>query len=459
MTSRAKVETRRFLTAYQKDFTRRRNGRTWPRWRNTVKTAHDYLDGLLSLTPGTRKNMQRLATSVDVPDDQLEQFIRESPWEADAIQTHVATRIPPTIQDPQAGILVDDYGVAKQGKHSVGAQRQYSGTIGKTGNCQVAVNLVYVAPGKDRNADQATWPLGTRLYLPESWTNDPHRRKEAHVPKEVRFQTKPEIALDLIDRSRPLEHAFIGGDADYGSNGDFRAQLRAWNEPYVLAISPAHALVAPATARVVQPTGNRRHLSFPEGARVERVQDLFRKTRWTRVEWTQGAKGTLGGWFSRRRVRIARKQEGRWASDEVAWLLLEKRKDQNGRDEFKAYLCWGFDDDSLEELVAKAHLRWAIEHYHKEAKQLLGLDRFEGRTWPGWHHHAAMVMLAYAFLSWLRTQGHDGPLPSLAQTARAVQLELATRALVEDHALKRPQAKGYATTVLRKTSAWFKPRK
>jgi SRSO17 transposase len=457
------MEPKRFLTTFHEDFSTRADGRSWPRWKNSVKNAHLYAEALLSLPEGSRKNMHRLANSVDVPEDQLEQFVRDSPWDYEALQEHLANSVLDAIRTAEAGFIVDDFGIEKQGKHSVGTQRQYSGTLGKTGNCQVAVNVVYVAPGKERNADQATWPLGTRLYLPESWANDKHRRREAHVPGSVAFQPKWQIALTMLDAVRGLKHGFVGADADYGTNGEFRGQLRAWNEAYVLAVNPSSILITDAAATVIPPHGRTSHITLPEGTRVERVQDVFQRASWQWVEWSEGTKGVLGGWFYRERIRVASKQVHaeslRWATDEVSWLLLEKRKNERGDDEFKAYLCWGVDHDSLEGLVEKAHLRWAIEQFHREAKQLLGLDRFEGRTWPGWHHHASMVLVAYAFLSMLRIRRPEESLPTLGETARAVQLELATQGLIEDHGLKRPEARKYASSVLRKVSSWFKDRK
>jgi len=469
-----RLERKRFLLSYEDRFRKRADGRSWPRWRNTVKAAHHYHEGLL--TSGARKNMQNLAKREDVPEDQLEQFIRESPWDYQGLQDELVTNVPGTIRSTKAGLLIDDFGIAKQGSKSVGVQRQYSGTLGKEGNCQVAVNLVLVAPGEQRNSDQKTWPLGTQLYLPESWVKDKARREEARVPAGVQFRTKPQIALDMLTRVRTqgVEHAFIGGDAGYGAGGDFRAQLRAWKEPYVLGVNPEGLSVVPATVPLVPPAGRRKHPTYPEGTRVELAKDVFQRASWEWVEWGVGSRTRsknprgkrpaseetvpLGSFFYREQVRVV-KADGE-ATDEVAWLLLEKRKDEKGRDEFKAYICWGMGEASLRLLAERAHLRWAIEQFHKEGKQLLGLDRFEGRTWQGWHHHVSMVLLAYAFLSRLRA-GHDdnGPLPSLRSVAMAVEWEIATQTLMEDHALERGRAKAYAGSVLRKVSDWFKPRK
>jgi len=137
-------------------------------------------------------------------------------------------------------------------------------------------------------------------------------------------------------------------------------------------------------------------------------------------------------------------RERQHATHEVAWLLLEKRPN-----ELKAYLCWGLDGASLEELVATAHLRWTIEQFHREAKQMLGLDEFEGRTWKGWHHHVTMVLLAYAYLALQRARQGDIPLPTLPKTANAIVLEMATQQLLQRHRLTRRKARGIARTMLK----------
>jgi SRSO17 transposase len=154
------------------------------------------------------------------------------------------------------------------------------------------------------------------------------------------------------------------------------------------------------------------------------------------VEWADGTKGPLVGYFHRLRVRVT---EG----------AVERRGEK-----LKAYLCWGLDDAPLGKLVAYAHLRWTIEQYHREAKQILGLDSFEGRSWKGWHHYMAMVQLAYAFLATLRGEKARGPLPTLPQAAHAVVLEVATQELLRHHRLSRRRAKGIAATMVRSLTEW-----
>jgi len=447
----------RFLTPCKDTFIRDGSGKSWSRWRNTWKVANAYFQGLLR--PGRRKNMYGISVRMGVDEDRVERFVRESPWNYEALQDHLATHIPNTIQNQKAVLVIDDVGLIKQGRHSVGVKRQYSGALGKVGNCQVAVNLIYVAPGKDRNADQRTWPLGMQLYLPKEWAEDDFRREEVNVPESVVFRTKPKIALDMIDRVRAhkVEHTAILADATYGDCSGFREELRERKEPYVLSVTPSNIRVIDALVPLISPGTcldngrTRTYTTYREGTRANSGREVGEGVdSWTTVEWSEGTKGVLSGEFCRILVRVTTGPVRlRHATDEVAWLLLEKSKDGP-----KAYLCWGLDDATLKDLVTVAHLRWPIEQFHKEAKQLLGLDRFEGRSWRGWHHHVSMVLLAYAFISMLRAQHEGGPLPSLRTTASKIVHEVATQDLMRKHRLKRRQAKNIAVTMLRGYSDW-----
>ena len=199
--------------------------------------------------------MSGISRRMNLPQDRVEQFIRESPWDYDAVQQHLVERLPQTFSDPGSVFVVDEVGLLKKGKHSVGVTRQYSGAAGKVDNCQVAVNITLGIPGTKRNADQKTWPMGTRLYLPEKWANDEDRRWSVGVPEDVVFQTKPDIALDLIQRVRDAEvpHTCTVADTVYGDSGPFRKQLREWGEAYVLSITPSRPRVVPANAVVTPP--------------------------------------------------------------------------------------------------------------------------------------------------------------------------------------------------------------
>lgn len=456
--SRTQREQREFLTTYRAALTQRADGTSWPRWSDTYSTATHYFEGLL--TPGPRKSMRSLSRRVGLDKDQVERFVRDSPWDPEAVQDRLRCTIPKEILTPDAVLVWDDFGIAKQGKHSVGAYRQYSGVLGKTGNCQVAVNLTYAAPGKDRNADQKTWPLGTLLYLPQAWVESDEYaalRDEVHLPDTIRFQTKHDLAWTLYAKTKAagVKARAITGDAEYGKDSELRRRLRTDNQPYVLALQPSHTRFIDPDLPLSEP-GRNGVVHYPEGARCESAkQAAGRVQRWTIVAWGEGTKGPLTGRFARIRVRVTEgRVADRRATDEEGWLLLEQR-----RNELKAYVCWGLDEASLEELVEIAHLRWTIEQYHKEAKQILGLDRFEGRTWVGWNHHVAVVLLAYAFLATLRAQ-HDaksGPLPPLAAVAQVLVEEFTAQELQREHRLTLQDARGLAKTAVR--VLWGRPPK
>lgn len=448
--SRTRLRQRQFLTTYRPALTHGSDGKSWPRCDDTYSNAAHYLEALL--TPGPRKSMRSLARRTGLNKDRVERFVRDSPWDPWEVQDQLRRTIPPTIRDPAAVLVWDDFGIAKQGVHSVGAYRQYSGVLGKTGNCQVAVNLTYAAPGDDRNADQKTWPLGTLLYLPQAWVESPDYadlREEVHLPDDTLFQTKHALAWTLYEKARAagVTARAITGDAEYGRDADLRRRLRTTQQPYALGLQPSQTRFIDPDVPLADP-GRNGVVHYPEATRCENAKHIAQRIpRWTTVEWGQGTKGPLTGRFARIRVRVTEEsQTKRRATDEVGWLLLEQR-----RNELNAYVCWGLDEASLEELVEIAHLRWTIEQYHKEAKQILGLDRFEGRTWMGWNHHVAVVLLAYAFLATLRADHNpkDGPLPPLAEVAQALVEEFTAQELLRHHQLSKRQAREIARTSVR----------
>lgn len=454
-----RLQQHRFLASYATHFTQWANGKSWPRRANTRRAAGAYMRGLLG--PGSGKNMQGIAKRVRLDEDRIERFVRESPWSHDSVQEHLVQNVPKRIASPEGAFILDDVGLVKKGRMSVAAYRQWCGATGKVDECQVAVDLTYAVPSRERNADQRTWPLGMELYVPMGWLTEPEyalARDEAKLPVGIAFRTKHGIALDLIDRARAIPHACTIADAGYGDNGEFRRNLRTRDEAYVLGVSPSNVRVIDALTPVMPPRTHGRpgrpetHATHARGVKREAPRTMARRVQeWTRVDWGAGTKGVLGGDFWRSRVRVVEGPKNRrWVTDEVAWLLLERRSN-----ELKAYLCWGFDDASLEELVAVAHLRWTIEQFHREAKQMLGLDQFQGRTWKGWHHHVTMVLLAYAYLALERARGTAADrLPTLPQTANALMLEVATQTLLKKHRLKRRQAKGIARTMLLELTTW-----
>ena len=281
--------------------------------------------------------------------------------------------------------------------------RQYSGTFGKRANCQVAVSLHYAGPGGD-------YPLALRLYLPEAWTGDPARLERARVPVAERtFKTKWEIALELLDgmRAEELPHRLVVADAGYGAVTEFRDGLEAREESYIVGLLGSESVFTEPPAWVLpEPKGRgrpptRAHLAA-EARRPIAVKDLAERLERTTVRWREGTKGWLEAEFAWVRVWPAH----RWGNgvpaeaipdaDEAArWLLVEWRADGT----IKYALSNLPADVTLEQAVPLWKERWQVERGYLQLKDELGLDHFEGRSWNGFHHHAALTFLAYGFLA------------------------------------------------------------
>jgi len=408
----------------------------WSRCKETKKAAQGYLSGVV--LPGRRKNMSGVARRIRLDLNIVQQFITDSPWDHQKVMaTNIQIMSKATAQ-PEGVIIVDDTGQEKKGAKSVGVNRQYSGTLGKTGNCQVFVGCWYSIPGEERNADAWYWPAGLQLYIPEGWFEDPERCKEAGIPNDVLFQTKSEIGLDLINcvREEQVPHCAIVADADYGTDGVFRDTLRQWKEPHVVAVIPSDFAFVTEDTPVI-PAGTpyacgslRKHPGFPRNIKprtADVVAHEIPDKNWQTVEWSEGTKGKLSARFYRMRVRVTK--TGR-PTDEIGWILFEITNDG----ELKVYMCWGFDTDPLETLVGLAHSRWVIEQGWKQMKGELGFDEFEGRKWRGWHHHAVMVAIAFSYLMLLRINDASPgqKLPSLPQVRREL-LRIYTRRVFECH--------------------------
>jgi SRSO17 transposase len=277
--------------------------------------------------------------------------------------------------------------------------RQYCGQLGKQDNCQVAVSLSVAN-------DHASLPVAYRLYLPEDWAGDSKRRCKAGVPEDVRFKTKPEIALEQIDAAckAGLPRGVVLMDAGYGCNTDLRAGVSALALCYVAGIMPQTSVWASGTGPLPpkkwsgrgRPPKLLRRDGKHQPISVKELALGLPKRVWRTIKWREGASAWLSSRFARVRVRVAHRDYNLTDSRPEEWLLIEWPKGEN--EPTKYWLSTLPKDISFRKLVDTAKLRWRIERDYQELKQELGLGHFEGRGWRGFHHHATLCIAAYGFL-------------------------------------------------------------
>jgi SRSO17 transposase len=362
-----------------------------------------YLRGLI--TDGDRKSVEPMAARVpppdglDVsdPDQALQQFLGQSTWDEQAVLRRYRAAMSAQFADPAGIFVIDDTTFPKQGRHSVGVQRQYCGALGKRANCQCAVSVHYVAP-------KGHYPLDMRLYLPESWLDDPERLDKAKVPGDQRRRlTKGQIALELLDRVRAegLPGGLVVADSGYGASGPFRDGLAERGLHYIVGVTDEMVVFTeePQWAAPAAATGGRpqkRHRLAEGSPRPISLKELAARTPRRRVTWREGTKGPMWGRFAWLRVWPA----GGWAPGECAgaeplWLLIEEQADGKLKYAFSNLPA----DTSRLRAVRLWRSRWPVELGYQQMKEELGLDHHEGRSWRGFHHHACLVMLAYGFLA------------------------------------------------------------
>jgi SRSO17 transposase len=369
------------------------------------KPLEAYLTGLL--LPGDRKSVEPMAALTDprhvgAQHQSMHHFVANAEWDDAAVLRIARTHVLDAMErhGAAAGWIIDDTGIPKKGRHSVGVARQYCGVLGKQDNCQVAVSLSIAH-------EAVSVPAGYQLYLPENWAKDSKRRSAAGIPKTVEFQTKWQIALDLVDRVRAdeLPPAPVLADAGYGNVTAFRDALSERRIPYVVGIS-GETTVWPPGIEPLPP--KQRSAKGRPPSRIRRtstrqpvaVMDLAKhapEDLWKDVTWREGTRGKMTSRFLFLRVRPAHRDEKRHEPRDFEWLIAEWPKGENEPTKF--WLSTMPSDTSQEQLIRLAKLRWRIERDYQELKGSFGLDHYEGRGWKGFHHHGTLCIAAYAFLA------------------------------------------------------------
>jgi SRSO17 transposase len=347
-----------------------------------------YAFGILS--EGVRKSVEPIAArafgeprETQRAHDRLLHFLRDAPWSDHEVRREAARYVMSALQeqDPVSVWIIDDTGFLKQGAHSVGVQRQYTGSAGKITNCQVGVSLCVA--NKTEHI-----PIDFELYLPRQWLDDKPRREEARIPAEREFKTKPELAIEMI--SRAINDGILGdivlADDAYGTSTSFRRALRGHGLDFAVAIN--------ATTGVWLLDTSERRRGDPIGAQDLGLQLGLRAFR--RVTWREGSRGRLASRFCFRRVKAAHDDGTEPKDREPLWLVVEWPSDEEKPTKFA--LTTLPRRMSKKQIVRILKERWRTEIAYEELKEELGLDHFEGRSFPGWHHHISVVLCCYAFI-------------------------------------------------------------
>lgn len=350
-----------------------------PRFARSEARRHaaDYLHGLLSHTE--RKNGWQLAEAVgDAAPYGIQQFLYRAAWDPDAVRDDLRAYVVEHLGDPGGILVVDETGFLKKGAKSAGVQRQYSGTAGRRENCQIGVFLTYAGPRGHTFLDRA-------LYLPASWTDDRDRCRAAGIPDDVAFATKPAQAQAMLERALDggVPAAWVTADSVYGDVKSLRVWLEARPIGYVLAVSGKDTVWAGGWRQ-------RRigaYLADPPAA------------GWQRLSAGDGAKGPR--YYDWLRLPLSAPLVAGWER----WVLL--RRSVTDPTEIVAYVCFCPAGTTLADLVRVAGARWTVEICFEAAKQEVGLDEYEVRSWTGWYRHITLACLAHAFLTVVRAHGVD----------------------------------------------------
>lgn len=345
----------------------------------------DYLSGLISDLE--RKNVESIAYGHDQDRRNLQHFIGCAEWDHRPLMTELARQVGDQLGEDDGVIVFDPSAFPKQGQKSVGVARQWCGRLGKVDNCQVAVYMAYVS----RRDHVLT---NTRLYLPEEWAQDRTRCRAAGVPPEVRFQTRHEQALEMLDeQGHLLPHAWIAGDDEMGRIAHFRRDLQDRSEQYLLAV-PGNTLVRDLDAQPPEHQGRGRLPKTPF-QRVDQWRDALSDDAWTRIKVRDAEKGPLEVEVATCRVQTKIRRRV-MKHDEV--LVIIRSLDEQAVTKYDFYLSNAPRETPVKEFARVALAAHRVEEAIKRSKSQAGLSHYEVRNWRGWHHHQVLSLMATWFL-------------------------------------------------------------
>jgi SRSO17 transposase len=357
--------------------------------------AHTYLAGLVSDLE--RKNTEAIAYRHDLDRNGLQHFVGSSPWDHQPLLVELARQVGTDLGTPDGVIVFDPSGFAKKGTASVGVKRQWLGRFGKVDNGQVGIFMGYVSHREHALVD-------VRLYLPKEWAADTKRRKRCGVPREVRYRTRHELALEMLrEKGGLLPHAWVAGDDEMGRSSRFRADLRTMGERYLLAV-PSNTTIRDLDGEAPSGSDPQRRLKRPfEQVRAWALAQP--ESAWRRIEVRSGAKGPLAVDLVQTRV-VAKTDQRRIGPEEL--LVVLRTREDDGTVKHDYYLS-NAPPETLPGLLARvAVAEHRIEECLQRAKSEAGLADYQVRTWSGWHHHQALSLLASWFLVQETRRGKKG---------------------------------------------------
>jgi SRSO17 transposase len=353
--------------------------------------AQQYVAGLVSQVE--KKNVESIAYHHDTDRQMLQKFIGQYTWDHKPLVGELVRQVGAALGCPQGVLVIDPSAFPKKGNESVGVQRQWCGRLGKVENCQVGVFLAYVAPAEHALVD-------TRLYLPKGWARSKKRRAKLGVPPKVKFQTRHELALEMLDEhASQLPHGWVAGDDEMGKVPEFRGQLQARSERYLLAV-PSNTLIRDLESEPPPYAGRGPQPKSPF-VRVDRWCKTLPKRVWTTVDVRDGERGPLE--VEATKVRIRAKTAPGDGFDEMLVVIRERQADGTLKHDY--YLSNAPPETPLTEFTRVSKAAHRIEECFERAKGETGLADYEVRTWRGWHHHQTLSLVANWFLTRETQQG------------------------------------------------------